>query len=285
MTVNLPEGTGNLYLKESAHALRLDEAYAGARITLTVDVASNIDAHAISVQMTADLVAGKEMHNHQYLCAVTADRLVTPYKTSTTVSFIGTVTLDALRALEEKREGGPLQFVLRNVRAVMVGTTEQRLLEGASGGVSVTVPASTWAEHYERVTSATSFSLLVPTGDDKDIAEAVRHLNAAREQLRRGTVGSGTAAEIRLALGPVRTAYGTTANTEGIRTLRPRDRSLQQRWAVSVEDQYSYLSSFIHNDEEQIEDAVFTRPLANAAIQQVAGMLSRLAAERSAGLI
>jgi len=287
MTLSLPEGSGNsIYFRESAHALRLDEAFGGARLTLTVDVSSTIEAHNIALQMTAELVAGSSPStNLTYVCEMTADRLVTPYKTSTTVGFTGAVSSDALNALEHERAGGPLYLLLRNMRAMMVGTTEHRLMESASGGVLVTVPASAWAEQYERVVASTSFSLLVSAGNYKDIGEAARHLNQAREQLCRGTVDSGTATEIRLALETVRKAYETTKNIKAVRAAEPMLRSAQERWAVAVEDTISLVSGYIHSGEETLKDAVFTRPLAESLIHMAAGMLGRLAAERHAGLV
>lgn len=285
MTITLPEGTNTLNLKESPHALRLAEAYGGAKVTLTLDVSSNVDEHAASLQLTAELVAGPSTINMTPLCTATADRLVTPYKTSTSISFTGIITLDALRALEDTRDGGAVHLALRNVRGIMVGTKEQRLLEGGGGEVHVKVPASTWAEEFERVTSATSFSLLVSAGDDEDLAEATRHLNKARSQLRRGTVDSGTATEIRLALEVVRAAYTTTRGIKEVRDKAPQQRNAQERWAIMVEDAISLTSGYVHTGAESLQDTTLTRAIAAALVHQAAGMLARLAVERHAGLV
>lgn len=287
MSINLPDGTGTLYLTESAHSLRLWEAYGGARLELKVNVSADANSAETSVQLSGELVAGSSPSmNHIHLCDVAGDRLVIPNTRGTELQFRGTVSLAALEQLDRVRGSGPVYFVLRNLRAIaLVNAPTPRLMDAGSGSVLVTVPSSVWAEEYERVTASTSFTLLVTAGSDEDLIDAVAHLNKAREHLRHGTVGSGTATEIRLALSPVRRAYDTHTNIQNVRTTRPMDRTLAQRWAVTIEDMFSLLSAYIHNDEEAIADAEFTRPLAVSLTHQVAGMLSRLTADRHAGLV
>jgi hypothetical protein len=96
-------------------------------------------------------------------------------------------------------------------------------------------------------------------------------------------VFSAVPAELRQALDPVRAAYDTKDVVQKARDKKARDRSVLERWVLTVEDTYSLLSAFIHDDEEAIEGASLDRALAVNLLGDVAGKVHRLAADRHAG--
>jgi hypothetical protein len=286
VSVNLPDGSF-LNLSEAAHPLLLYPAYGGAQLKLRVGIAGN-QASNNPVSLSAILYAGRLVGYHQNLpelCRLTCEDLVNPQQTTNTYTFSGFVTEQALAQLEEARQGGALHLELRDLQARLVHGDPPRLASAPSGSsVTVTIPAGTWAEQLENVTATAYLEILVPVTGDKEVAAANAHLRTARDYLAEGRV-KATPTEIRLALDAVCTAYDSKKAFRTAAAKRPRDRSVYERWVMTVETAYSELSAFIHEDDEAVADAEIDRPLAVALLAQVAGMVARLAAETRAGVL
>lgn len=120
--------------------------------------------------------------------------------------------------------------------------------------------------------------------NDKEVAVANAHLRTARGYLAEGKA-QATPTEIRLALDKVCTAYNTKKALKSAAAKKPRDRSVYERWVMTVETAYSELSAFIHGDDEAVAGAEIDRPLAVALLAQVAGMVARLGAETRTGVL
>lgn len=284
MSVNLPDGS-YLYLTESAHPLRLYGAYGGATLKLEIGISSSQPSNN-PVSLSAVLYAGRANQHHDLpeLCRLECEYLVTPNQATNTHTFTGFVSDKALAELEEARQGGALKLELR-VQVQMVYGEPARLTSAPGGSsVTVTIPAGIWAEQLEKVTATSYLEILVPVTDDKEVASANAHLRTVRDYLAEGKV-KATPTEMRLALDKVCVAYGTKDALKSAAATKPRDRSLYQRWVMTVETAYSELSAFIHEDDEAVAGAEIDRPLALALYAQVGGMVARLAAELRTGVL
>ena len=286
MSVNLPDGSF-LSFTEAAHPLTLYPAYGGAQLKLRVGISGNKETNN-PVALTAVVYAGRVAGYHQNLpelCRLTCEDLVTPHQTTTAYTFSGFVSDNALAQLEEARQGGALTLELRDVQARLVHGEPPRLTSAPSGtSLTVTIPAGTWAEQLEKVTATSYLEILVPITDDKEVASANAHLRTVRDYLTEGKV-KATPTEMRLALDKVCDAYGTKKALRAAAAKKPRDRSLYERWVMTVETAYSELSAFIHEDDEAVAGAEIDRPLAIALYAQVGGMVARLAAELRTGVL
>jgi hypothetical protein len=286
VSINLPDGSF-LNLTESAHPLQLYPAYGGAQLKLRIGIAGNKETNN-PVALTGILYAGRVVNYHQNLpelCRLTCEDLVTPHQATQAYTFTGFVTDKALAALEEARHGGALHLELRDLQARLVHGEPPRLTSAPSGSsVTVTIPAGTWAEELEKVSATAYLDVLVPITDDKEVASATAHLRTARDYLGEGKA-KATPTEIRLALDKVCDAYGTKKALRAAAAKKPRDRSVYERWVMTVETAYSELSAFIHGDDEAVAGAEIDRPLAVALLAQVAGMVARLAAELRTGVL
>ena len=286
-SISLPNGQGDLRLSPAVDGFALQPAFGGAVLSLTVDVAGPVGGGPVTAELSADLAAGVlPSQNLIRLCQVAGDRLVTAHPSGPELALCGFVAGAALAAVDEIRQGGAFYLVLRTVRArTLAGAPLRPIMEACGGDLHVKIVAEAWSAELERAATPPYFDLTMPPNDDPDLVGAIGHLRTARDSLREGPIGPGTAAEIRSALAAVCEAYGTKYGLSTIRGTKPRDRTVGQRWAVSVEDTYSLLSSFIHDDDDAVAEARLDRALATALLAEVAGKVGRLAADRRAGLV
>ena len=285
MSVTLPDDE-LLQLKEPAHPLRLYPAYGGAQLKLRVDISSN-KASNNQLSVTAVLHAGPATsHDLPELCRLSAESLITPHQQGSDYTLSAFVSDAALADLVETCQGNTVKLELRSLQVYLVHGTPPRLTSAQSGSsLTMTIPAGTFAEELEKVTASSFLDILVPITSDKELAAAAGHLRTAREYLWEGKV-KAMPAEIRQALDALCKAYyGPQAERDEARKKNARLRSVHERWVLLIENAYSMLSAFIHEDDAAIEGAEIDRPLAVAMLAQVAGMLARLAADRHAGRI
>jgi hypothetical protein len=264
----------------------LQPSLGGARIELSVRGRANRAQPATNLMLSATLLIGRTTHDLRELAPVTVQWIVRTAVQPTNITFVGHVSTQALLELEELRQGGELWLAVRDVRATSIDGEPLGLAQGTdSGSLMIHVLSEEWSIQLEKVLNASYVDILIAVTDDPELQKATDRIKKARTYIRRGTFDP-VAAELRQALDAVRVAYNTGALLKAARAKdKPRERNVQERWAVEVEDLYSLLSVFIHDDEEAIADAKLDRPLAMEFLGNVAGKLHRLAAERHAGLI
>src|SRR5260221_2913818 len=103
--INLPDQT-ILTVDEAAHCLRMYPTADGARIELTVNVATNRQAGPIS-QLSATVSAQRSASMSKLeMCTVTATNLVQPNLATSQLVLVGNVSSAVLRAAEEYRQSG-----------------------------------------------------------------------------------------------------------------------------------------------------------------------------------
>ncbi|WP_149264394.1 hypothetical protein [Actinomadura sp. K4S16] len=271
-----------LWLDEAPRGLRLYPAYDGAKVELTVRAWASQTNSSDSVRLAATLTAGPRPHQGQQpLGRVLATNRITVSSSPTALVFTGYVSGQALREVEEMRQGGPLWLELNDMRADGMTGGRVALLEFSGSNLPIEVLAEEWASQLERVTASAYVEILVPVTEDATLATAAGRLRTARSYIRDG-VCSAVAPELRQALDPVREAYETQTAAATARTKKPRERSTLERWALMVEDTYALLSAFIHDDEEAIAGASLDRAMAVDLLGDVAGKVHRLAADRRA---
>lgn len=199
------------------------------------------------------------------------------------MTLVGHVSTQALREVEEARSGGDLWLVLAGLKLVTItGTSPVKLAESVAGpNVAVRVRAGQWAEEFEKVTDSSYVELLVPVTDDPELAIAAGRLSTARALIRRGDLDT-VAAPLRQVLDPVRAFYKTRDVYQVAEPKKAKERNLNERFAMVVQNLYSWLSSFEHDDEDAIKGLVMDPAEANMALAEVAGLLHRLARDRAA---
>lgn len=90
---------------------------------------------------------------------------------------------------------------------------------------------------------------------------------------------------MRQALDPAREFYRTLDICNGAVQKASRQRTEDERFAMYVQSLYSWLTSYIHDDEESIKGREMDRPTANQALGAVAGLLHRLAHDHAAASV
>ncbi|MGW7529098.1 hypothetical protein [Streptomyces sp. NPDC054783] len=198
--------------------------------------------------------------------------------------FVGHVSSQALLETEELRAGGALWLVLRDLRGMSVGGDPVGFELSSGGDLQVEVFSEQWSTQMEKVSAASYIDVMVPVTDDPELQKVAGRLRTARSYIRDGIVNA-VAAELRQALDAVRVAHDTKKLAPAIRDKKSRDRSVSERWMLEVEDTYSHLSAFIHDNEEAIAGAALDRAQAVELLANVAGKVHRLAADRRAQLI
>ncbi|MHA6761443.1 hypothetical protein [Streptacidiphilus sp. PAMC 29251] len=258
----------------------------GARIELTARNWTNQNTEQLHLQLSATLLVGKSPNvNLEELALVSVQRSVATNVSPGQATFVGHVSGQALQAVEELRAGGSLWLVLRGIRGTTVTGDPAGPVECTSASdLQVEILSQEWSIQLEKATQASYIDILVPITDDPELAKATGRLRTARAYIRDG-VFNAVAGELRQALDAVRVAYDTKKLIPAVRDKKARDRSVPERWMLEVEDTYSHLSAFIHDDEEAIAGAVLNRPQAVELLANVAGKVHRLAADRRAQLI
>ncbi|MEV7801940.1 hypothetical protein AB0O28_03210 [Microbispora sp. NPDC088329] len=205
-----------------------------------------------------------------------AEQLIAPTVRQTEFHLVGFVSDDQLRAAEELRRGAELWFTL----ALRVRTVDGELptLVSYSGHLTFPVEAGEWSSQLERVDAGSFFEVLVPMPEAADHAAAVRRLQEARRLLRDNQLDAALG-EARKALEPVLEAVRAQGLAKGASEKRARERTLNERFAVLVEDVFSLLSGAAH-DDEITKDFQFTRAEALALLATTAGLVNRLAQQQ-----
>ena len=275
----LPGGTV-LYLEEASRGLRLYPALDGARLELTVKVWASQAVPQLSMQMSANLQASRRPHHDaRRIGPVRPTGLVTVNPSPTQVVFTGHVSAQGLREIEEMRHSNALWLTLTDLRLTGAVSEPAGLAEFTGTDMPIEVLSEEWTTQLEKVTATSYVEILVPVTDDPEMATAAGRLRTARQYIRDG-IYNAVASELRQALDAVRGAYDTKNVADTTRPKKARERSVPERWALTVEDTYSLLSAFIHDDEEAIAGAVLDRALAVNLLGDVAGKVHRLAADR-----
>lgn len=119
--------------------------------------------------------------------------------------------------------------------------------------------------------------LLVPLARGADYTDAVVALCEARDLLRQGKVDPAVVSA-RRAVEQVRVAYGTQKLFGAAVEKKPRQRTLDERWAFVVEDLFSTMSGAGDKDEVA-KEFEYTREDAEMLIVATAGMLKRLSVD------
>ncbi|EST17912.1 hypothetical protein [Streptomyces roseochromogenus] len=283
-SLNLPNGN-TLWLEEAPKGLRLQPVLGGARLELSLRTWANQATPQTSLLLSATLLVGQNpSHDLQELALVSVQQAVNVTVSPNQTVFVGHVSGQALLETEELRAGGALWLVLRRLRGISVGGDPVGFEFSSGGDLAVEVFSEQWSTQMEKVSSASYIDVMVPITDDPELQKAAGRLRTARSYIRDG-IFNAVAAELRQALDAVRVAYDTRKQAPTIRDKKSRDRSVLERWMLEVEDIYSHLSAFIHDDEEAIAGAALDRAQAVELLANVAGKVHRLAADRRAQLI
>jgi hypothetical protein len=282
-TLSLPDGNV-LWLEEAPKGLQLTPVLGGARLDLSVRIWASQAATRTDHLLAATLLVGDSPNTGlRELTRLSVDQVVTTLTRPSQIIFTGRVSAQALREAEEIRGGGPLWLVLRDLRATSVGgdPAPAGFAQATGTDLIIEVYAEEWSTQLEKVTPSSYVDVMVPVTDDAELATAAGRLRTARGYIRRGVFGA-VAVELRQALDPVRDHYDTESLARGARAKKARERGVEERWALTVEDAYSLLSAFIHDDEEAIAGAVLDRAMAVNLLADVAGKVHRLAVDRRA---
>lgn len=284
--LNLPDDRA-LWLEQAPECLVLEPAFDGARIAVELKSwTQNAPQDQTSAQVAATLLVGRSHNPNEMraLAVLRSDGLVFTQASPTRLTLSGRVSAQALREVEEKREGGDLWLVLTDLKATTLFGTPARLFEGTGSNLAVKVIAGQWAAELEKVTDASYVEILVPVTDDPELSIAAGRVRKARSLIRGGEFNAA-AGELRQALEPVRAFY-KTLDTHSVAVPKdPRKRTENERFAMYVQGLFSWLTSFVHDDEESIKGCEMGRATANQAIGAVAGLLNRLARDRAAASV
>jgi len=276
--LNLQDGSA-LRLDQAPECLILEPAFDGARIAVELNSwTQNVLEDQNSAQLTATLLAGRSHNPNEMraLAALRSDGLAYTHASPTRLTLSGYASAQALREVEEKREGGDLWLVLADLKATTLSGTPPRLFEGTGTNLAVKVHAGQWAAQLEKVTDASYAEILVPVTDDPELSIAAGRVRKARTLIRCGQFNAA-ASELRQALEPVRAFYKTLDIYSVAVGKDATKRTENERFAIYVQGLFSWLASFVHDDEESIKGCEMDRATANQAIGAVAGLLHRLA--------
>jgi hypothetical protein len=282
MSLSMPDGS-SLQLDEAPGFLSLEPALDGARVTVRLTAwTANPPAGQTAAMMTADLLIGGPggTAHRPRLASLSADALVYNHGTPTQITLSGHISAAALREAEEVRAGGDLWLDLR-LKAVTLAGEPPRLSEAGGASLAVQVHAGTWAAELEKVSSASYAEILIPVTSDPELSVAAERLRTARALIRRGEFGA-VAAELRQALDPVRAIYQTPDVHGPALSKAARQRTEAERFAIVVQALYSWLSAYIHDDDESVRGCEMDRPAAIWALAAVAGLLHRAARRNAA---
>jgi hypothetical protein len=167
------------------------------------------------------------------------------------------------------------------VKAMTLQSAPAKFFEAAGGNLAVEVLAGQWAAELEKVTAASYVEILIPVTGDPELSVAAGRVRKARALIRAGEFNAAALA-LRQALEPARKFYRTLDSYNGALQKTPKERTENERFAMYVQSLFSWLTSYIHDDEESIKGCEMDRPAANQALGAVAGMLHRLARDRAA---
>jgi hypothetical protein len=275
--LNLADGSA-LRLEEAPQCLHLEPAFDGARIAVEVRPwTQNPQQDQISVLVTATLLAGRS-HNPgemRTLAALRSDGLVYNHASPTRLTLSGYTSAQALREVEEERAGGELWLVLADLKATGLQGTPAKFFESIGTNLAIKVLAGQWAAELEKVTDASYVEILIPVTGDPEMSIGAGRVRKARALIRGGEFNAA-AAELRQALEPVRAYYKTLDANSAAVPKNPKQRTENERFAMYVQGLYSWLTSYVHDDEESIKGCQMDRAAANQALGAVAGLLHRL---------
>ena len=285
-TLSLADGSA-LRLEEAPRCLRLERAFDGARISVEVRPwTQNSQQDQISVLVTATLLAGRS-HNPGQMCALAAlhsDGLVYNHASPTRLTLSGYASAQALRELEEERAGGELWLILADLKATGLQGTPTKFFESVGTNLAIKVLAGQWAAELEKVTDASYVEILIPVTSDPEMSIAAERVRKARALIRGGEFNAA-AAELRQALEPVRAYYKTLDGNSAAVPKNAKQRTEKERFAMHVQGLYSWLTSYVHDDEESIKGCQMDRAAANQALGAVAGLLHRLSHDHTTASI
>jgi hypothetical protein len=114
-SLSLPDGSNALWLDQAPQCLRLEPAFDGARITVELKAwAQSAPQDQIPVRVTATLLAGQSSNPSEMraLAMLSPKRLIYSQASPTQLTLSGSASAQALREVEEEREGGNLWLVL-----------------------------------------------------------------------------------------------------------------------------------------------------------------------------
>jgi hypothetical protein len=232
----------------------------------------------IPVWVTATLLAGRTSNPREMRTVTTLHpkRLVYTQASPTQLTLSGDASAQALREVEEEREGGDLWLVLADVTAMALHGTPVKFFQTVGSNLAIEVLSGQWAAELEKVTDASYAEILIPVTSDP----------AAFGGRRAGAEGPCPDTQRGVQRGRRRVAPGPGS---GARVL-PNPRHLQRgspegfeaadggRAVRGVRAEPVRLAHLLYpRDEESIKGCEMDRPAANQALGAVAGLLNRLA--------
>jgi hypothetical protein len=281
-SLSLPDSK-SLWVEQAAECLTLEPSFDGARIKVMLKTwTQNADKNQFPTQVTATVKAGAstDPRHARHLAELRADDLVYAMASPSQVTLTGHVSAQALREVEEERQGGAL-WLMFELKSTTVSTgTPTQLFLGTGTGLAVKVLAGQWAEELEKVTATSFVEILIPVTDDPEFSLAAARLRKARDLIRNGEF-TASATELRRALEPVRRFY-KTLDVHSMAAPKPaKERSKEERFAVYVQSVFHWITSFVHDEDDSIKGCEMDRAEANQALAAVAGLLHRMARDQA----
>jgi hypothetical protein len=261
-----------LELEETADAVSLAPAAGGARLELRLRVALAVEVPARSYRIaaTADVSRFSQQNRHM-LCRLEGAYPVTPTLRGAEVRLVGYVSAEQLRVIDELRAASGNFWLNLTFDVSTISGTPPELI-ARTGDLSLVVRSATWGEQTQRIAAASFIDVLVPMPQSADMASAVARLHEARQLLLDGKYDPALG-EARKALEPVRAAMRTAYQSAKAKT-DARQRSLEERFAMMVEDLFSLLSGAAH-DDPVTQNFTYSREDAVTLIASTAGMVKR----------
>lgn len=212
-SLSLPSGSNALWLEQAPRCLRLDPAFDGARITVELKAwTQSVPPDQVPVWVTATLLAGRTSSPREMrtLTRLHPKRLVYTQASPAQLTLSGEASGQALREVEEEREGGDLWLVLADITGMALHGTPVKFFQALGSNLAVEVLAGQWAAELEKVSDASYAEILIPVTSDPELSVASGRVRKARTLIRAGEFNA-VAGELRQALDPVREFYQTLA--------------------------------------------------------------------------
>lgn len=263
-----------LDLEEPSDSLALTPAAAGAKLELRFKVILAVEpptpARAYRMAATVD-VSRFSQQGRRMLCRLEGAYPVVPTVRGAEVRLVGYVSSEQLRVVDEIRAGAGAFWLNLTFDVSTVSGTPAELL-GRSGDLSLVVRTATWGEQMQRIEAASFIDVLVAVPQGAEMAGAVARLREARQLLLDGKYDPALG-EARKALEPVRSSM-RTAYLSGRAKTDPRQRDLDERFAMLAEDVFALLSGAAH-DDPVTEDFRYANDDAVVLIAATAGLVKR----------
>lgn len=263
-----------LDIEPAGEWLDMAPAVAGAELQLQFKaiLATEPSTPAGNYRIAANVDISRGMQQgRRRLCRLEDGYTVTPTMRGAEVRLVGHLGDEQLRVVDELRAGADAFWMYLNFDVSTVAGDPPMLIS-RRGDLSLPVRATTWGELTQRIETASFIDILVPMPRGAEMAGAVARMRDARQLLLDGKIDPALG-EARKALEPVRASMRTAFTAAKAKT-DPKQRLLDERFAMFVEETFNLLSGAAH-DDSITKDFVYSREGALTLIATTAGLVKR----------